>query len=74
MKFNWTPTYHEAFLKLKESIIKALILCYPDPNKRRIVYTDASYNVCGAQLSQEHDGSEFLIPFLSHAILETQRK
>ena len=26
MKFDWTPTHHEAFLALKESIIKALLL------------------------------------------------
>ena len=42
VKFDWTPTHHEAFLKLKESIIKAPILHYPDPNKRYMVYTDAS--------------------------------
>ena len=34
VKFDWTPTHHEAFLKLKESIIEAPILRYPDPNKR----------------------------------------
>ena len=28
-----------------------------------IVYTDASDNACGAQLSQEHDGTEFPIAF-----------
>ena len=26
VKYNWTPTHHEAFLKLKESIIQAAIL------------------------------------------------
>ena len=74
MKFDWTPTHHEAFLKLKESIIEAPILCYPDPNKRYIVYTDASDDACGVQLSQEHDGTEFPIAFLSHTFSETQRK
>ena len=74
VKFDWTPTHHEAFLKLKESIIEAQVLCYPDPNKRYIVYTDASDDACGAQLSQEHDGTEFPIAFLSHTFLETQRK
>ena len=36
--FDWAPTHHEAFLKLKESIIPAPILWYPDPNMRYIVY------------------------------------
>ena len=31
-------------------------------------------DACGAQLSQEQDGSEFPITFLSHTFLETQRK
>ena len=74
VKFEWTPAHHDAFLKLKESIIQALILCYPNPNKRYMVYTDTSDDACRAQLSQEHNGSEFPITFLSHTFLETQRK
>ena len=30
--------------------------------------------MCKAQLSQEHDGTEFSIAFLSHTFLETQTK
>ena len=74
MKFNWTPTHHEVVLHLKESITQAPILHYPSPNKRNIVYTDASDNACRVQLSQEHNGTEFPIAFLSHTFLETQRK
>ena len=54
--------------------MQAPILCYPDPNKKYIVYTDASDNACRAQLSQEHDGTEFPVVFLSHTFTETQRK
>ena len=50
------------------------ILCYPNPNKRYIVYTDASDDACRAQLSQEHNGTEFLIAFLSHIFTGIQRK
>ena len=74
VKFDWTLTHHEAFLKLKESIIQAPILWYTNPNKRYIIYTNASDDVCEAQLSQEHDGTEFPIASLSHTFLETQRK
>ena len=63
LKFDWTPTHHEAFLKLKESIIQAPILQYPNHSRRYIVYTDASDDACGAQLSQGHDGTEFPIAF-----------
>ena len=49
-------------------------MCYPDPNKKYIVYTDASDDACGAQLSQEHDGVEFSMAFLSYTCTETQGK
>ena len=88
VKFEWTPAHHEAFLKLKESIIQAPILHYPNPNKRYIVYTDTSDDACEVQLFQEHEGTEFPIAFLfqehegtefpiailSHTFLETRRK
>ena len=74
VKLGWTPLHHTAFLTLKEAIIQAPILHYPDPNKRCIIYTDASDDACGAQLSQEHDGTEFPITYLLHNFTETQRK
>ena len=55
--FKWTPANHEAFLKLKESIIQVLILYYPNPNKRYMVYTNGSHDACRAHLSHEHNGS-----------------
>ena len=66
--------HHTAFMTLEEAITQAPILCYPDPARRYIVYTDASDDACGAQLTQEHDGTEFPIAFLSHTFTETQRK
>ena len=54
-KFEWTPTHHNAFLTLKESVIQASILHYPNPTKHYILCTDASHDACGAKLSQEHD-------------------
>ena len=74
VKFDWTPLHHTAFLSLKEAIIQAPILHYPDPNKKYIIYTDASDDACGAQLLQEHNGMEFPIAFFSHTFTETQRK
>ena len=36
VKFEWTSVHHTAFLHLKEAIIQAPILCYPDPNKNTL--------------------------------------
>ena len=51
-------------MKLESSIIQALILQYPNLSKRYIVYTDALDDACRAQLTQEHDGTEFAITLL----------
>ena len=61
-KFEWTLVHHTAFLMLKESVTQAPILCYPDPTKWFIVYTDAKDDACEAQ------------PFLSHTFMDTQKK
>ena len=74
VKFDWTPEHQEAIIHLKEAIVQAPILHYPNPNKTYIIYTDASDDACGAQLSQEHNGTKFLVAFLSHTFSETQCK
>ena len=74
VKFEWTPEHQEAFMKLKDSIMQAPILHYPNPSKGYIVYTDASDDACGAQLTQEHDGTEFPITFLSHTFFQRPRE
>ena len=74
VKFELTPVHHTVFLHLKEAIIQAPILFYPDPDKKYIVYTDASDDACRAKLSQEHNGAEFPVAFLLHTFTETQRK
>ena len=74
VRFEWTPVHHTAFLHLKEAIVQAPILCYPNPDKKYIVYTDTSDDACGAHLSQEHDGTEFPIAFLSHTSTENPKE
>ena len=73
-KFEWIPEHQEAFMKLKDSIIQAAILCYSNPSKHYIAYAGTSDDACRAQLTQEHDGTEFPIAFLFHTFSETQRK
>ena len=74
VKFKWKGIHQDAFMKLKEAIIQAPILQYPDTTKPYIVYMDASDDACRAQLSQIQDGTEFLVAFLSHTFTDTQRR
>ena len=55
-------------------MLQTPILHYPDPSKHYIVYTDASDDARGAELSQEHDGQELPVSFLSHTFTDTQQK
>ena len=71
IKFEWKEAHHSAFMKLKEAIIQAPILQYPDTTKPYIVYTDASNDACRAQV---HSGTEFPVAFLSHMFTDTQRR
>ena len=72
VKFEWKETHRCAFMKLKDAIIKAPILRYPDTTKPYIVYTDASNDACGAQLSEMHEEAEFPVAFLSQTFTDTQ--
>ena len=72
VKFKWKETHHCAFMKLKDAIIQAPILRYPDTTKPYIVY--ASHNPCEAQLSQMHEEAEFPVALLSHTFTDTQRR
>ena len=71
VKFDWTLEHHTAFLHLKEAIVLASILHYPNPEKKYIVYTDTSDDTCGAQISQGHNSTEIPVAFLSHTFTET---
>ena len=42
VKSEWKEIHHSAFMKLKDAIIQAPILQYPDTTKPYTVYTDAS--------------------------------
>ena len=65
VKLEWKETHHCAFMKLKDAIIQAPILRYPDTTKPYIMYTDASDDTCGAE-------AEFPVAFLSHMFTDTQ--
>ena len=71
--FEWTPVHLTAFYAKGFSYASTYLLLSRS-KKCYIVYTDASDDACGAQLSQEHDGMEFPIAFLSHTFMDIQRK
>ena len=72
VKFEWKETHCCTFMKLKDTIIQAPILRYPDTTKPYIVYKDTSNDACRAQLSQMDEEVKFPVAFLSHTFTDTQ--
>jgi hypothetical protein len=72
--FNWTEKQQRAFDFLKERLVQAPILTYPDFNKPFIIYTDASGTGLGAVLSQlGEDGKEKVIAYASRSMNSAER-
>lgn len=67
--YEWTNKQQNAFDRLKQMLIQAPILTYPDFNKPFIIYTDASGIGLGAVLSQKgEDKKEYVIAYASRSL------
>ena len=73
VKFQWGNEEEEAFQKLKQNMIEAPILAYPDAQTEYILDTDASLDGAGEVLSQVQDGIERIIAFYSKTFNSAQR-
>ena len=66
--FKWTKTQENAFQILKNALMKAPVLAFPDFSKEFILTTDASHYALGAVLTQETDEGEKLISCASRSL------
>ena len=73
-RFKWGPECENAFNKLKECLCETVTLAHPDTIKPYNLYTDASDYAVGAVLTQELEGGEKVIQFLSKQLDDGQRK
>jgi len=68
-KFQWTQTEENAFSELKENLVKAPILSFPNFDKQFIIRTDASYDGLGDVLIQkDNEGVEHPIFYVSRTL------
>ncbi|XP_051153378.1 uncharacterized protein LOC127287824 [Leptopilina boulardi] len=68
VKFEWGPEQDESFKELRSNLCKSPILQYPDYDKIFTITTDASDFAIGAVLSQDKDGIDLPIAYLSRVL------
>lgn len=64
---RWTDECTESFNKLKRALISPQILQYPNFEKPFLVTVDASNFACGAVLSQDCNGNDLPVSYISKA-------
>ena len=72
--FSWNDNCQAAFDDLKQALINAPILAYPNPNDPFILDTDASDHAIGAELLQIQNGVEKVISYGSYVLTPEQRR
>ena len=73
--FEWTAECQKAFELLKQCLITAPILAYPQRERQSIVDCDASADAVGAVLMQKtEDGREVAIQYASRSFSEQEKR
>ena len=68
VKFEWTEIEQNSFEVLRQKLIEAPILGYPDLNRPYSLYTDASDYAIGGILTQDFEEGERVIQYVSHQL------
>ena len=74
VKFVWTDDCQHAFERLRNALVEAPILSYPNFNERFLLYTDASNTAIGAILAQNINGVEQTIAYASRSLKPYEKK
>jgi len=75
VKYVWTSEHQKSFEVLKEKLINAPILSFPQFDKEFIIRTDASYDGIGGVLLQKDNetGKEHPIHFISRSLTRAEK-
>ena len=74
IKYEWSDEQEEAFKTLKEKLITAPVLAYPDFSKDFFLFTDSSGTALGAILSQkDQEGREKVIHYASRNMTSAEK-
>jgi hypothetical protein len=70
---RWTVECQAAFEQLKQCLVSAPVLGYPDFTKPFVLETDASFQGLGAVLSQDQVGGKVVIAYASRSLRPSER-
>lgn len=73
IKFEWSISCENAFRKIQTKLMSTPILSYPDFTKEFKVTVDASQLGCGAVISQDHNGEDKPIAFISRTFKKGEK-
>lgn len=73
VKFSWTPACQESFDMLKQALVSAPILAYPDFRLPFHLYVDASQTGIGLTLGQIVNGKEVAIAYAGRDLNPAER-
>lgn len=73
VKFSWNSQADEAFNNLKNSLVSAPVLACPDFSKPFAVHCDASSYGIGGMLTQNIDGEDHPIAYVSRSLNKNER-
>jgi hypothetical protein len=73
VEYNWTNKQQQAFELLKEKLITAPIVQYPDFEKPFYLYTDASTIGIGSVLAQKSEKGEHVIAYASRTLTPAEK-
>lgn len=71
--FRWSEEAEDSFNKLKDALVSAPILAVPDFGKPFVVHCDASAYGLGGMLSQDIDGREHPIAYVSRSLNKAEQ-
>ena len=75
LKYEWNQSYQVAFDNLKEVLVKALILAFPDFNSTFTLFTDVSDIAIGYILTQYNENNnEYMILYVSKVLNAVQTR
>jgi len=70
---QWSPVKQRAFDRLKDCLLEAPVLAYPDPALEYILDTEASDQNVGNVLSQVQEGWEVVVAYYSKSLSLTEQ-